>query len=313
MVAEPRDGALPVPHDSAQPRLSTTDLALYALVVFVWGTSWLGMRMQVGVVAPEVSVLWRFTLACPIMFAWAWLAGQRLDFGANAHFRFAAMGLTMFSTNLILFYQASLTIPSGLMAVVFSLASIFNAGLGAIFLGQHVHASVIVAGFVGVAGVGLMFAPELMTHELDRKALIGLVQCVVATLSFCLGNIVSASSQRQRLPVLSSTAWGMLYGVVILALFSLARGNAFIIEPTVKYLASLAWLAIVASVIAFAAFLTLVGRAGAARAGYMTILFPVVALGVSTVFEGYRWTPLAVLGLTLVVAGNVMMLRRRPG
>ena len=289
------------------------DLALYALVVLVWGTSWLGMRLQVGVVAPEVSVLWRFALACPIMFGWAWLARQPLAFPRSAHARFAAMGATMFSTNLILFYHASHAIPSGLMAVVFSLASIFNASLGALFLGQWLDRSVLLAAAVGVAGVALMFAPEIIGHELDRAAVVGLLQCVAATLCFCAGNIISASSQRLRLPVLASTAWGMLYGVVFLVLFSLARGNAFIIEPTTRYLAALAWLAIVASVVAFAAFLTLVGRVGAARAGTMTILFPVVALMVSTVFEGYRWSPLAVFGLALVLAGNLMVLRRRSG
>ena len=134
---------------------------------------------------------------------------------------------------------------------------------------------------------------------------------MAATLCFCVGNIISAVSQRARLPVLASTAWGMLYGVAFLLVFSLVRGNAFIVEPTTRYLAALAWFAIVASVVAFAAFLTLVGRVGAARAGTMTILFPVVALLVSTVFEGYRWTPLAALGLALVIAGNLMVLRRR--
>ena len=291
--------------------LARADLALYALVVMVWGTSWLGMRLQVGVVAPEVSVLWRFALACPIMFAWARLAGQSLGFPWSAHVRFAAMGLTMFSTNLILFYYASLAIPSGLMAVVFSLAAIFNAGFGAIFLGTRLDRSLLLAAIVGISGVALMFAPEIISHELDARALLGLVECVAATASFCLGNIISASSQRLRLPVLSSTAWGMLYGVLALSVLSLVRGNAFTIEPTATYLAALVWLAIVASVVAFAAFLTLVGRVGAARAGYMTILFPVVALLASTLFEGYRWTPLAGLGLALVLTGNLMVLRRR--
>ena len=293
--------------------LSSTDLALYGLVVFVWGTSWIGMRQQVGIVAPEISVLWRFVLACPVMFVWAVLAGQPLVFRAGPHLRFAAMGATMFSTNLILFYHASLAIPSGLMAVVFSLAAIFNASFGAIFLAQPIDRSVILAAVVGVAGVALMFAPEIVSHELDRNALIGLAQCVSATACFCLGNIVSAASQQQRLPVLSSTAWGMAYGIAILVVVSLVRGNAFIIEPTARYITALIWLAVVASVIAFSAFLTLVGRIGAARAGYMTILFPVVALTVSTLFEGYRWSAVSALGLALVIAGNVMMLRRRAG
>ncbi len=289
--------------------MSTPDLALYALVVFVWGTSWIGMRWQVGVVAPEVSVLWRFALAFPLMFAWAAIAGQRMRHPLSSHVYFAAMGATMFSLNLVLFYTASLYVATGLMAVVFSLASIFNLVLSAIFIGQTIRLRMVLAGIVGLTGVALMFAPEITAQELSGRALIGLGISMLATLCFCSGNIVSAAAQRRGIPVLPGTAWGMLYGTGILAVIAIARGHPLIIEWNFRYIASLLWLAIVASVIAFTAFLTLIGRTSAARAGYMTILFPVVALVVSTFVEGYRWTPLAVLGLTLVIAGNVTVLR----
>ena len=289
--------------------MSPADLALYALVVFVWGTSWIGMRWQVGVVAPEVSVFWRFTMAFPIMFAWALVCGQRLAHDAKAHLMFVGMGATMFSCNLILFYSASLLITTGLMAVVFSIASLFNLVLSAIFMGQPIRMRMLLAGFVGLAGVMLMFAPEIAGHDLSWKAIAGLGMSLLATLCFCSGNIISALVQRRGIPVLSSSAWGMLYGAGILLAISLVRGHAFIVEWTFTYLASLLWLAVVASVIAFTAFLTLVGRIGAPRAGYMTILFPVVALFVSTIVEGYRWTPLAVAGLFLVITGNLLVLR----
>ena len=297
------------PRDTGTAAMSSSDLALYALVVFVWGTSWIGMRWQVGVVAPEVSVLWRFVLAFPLMFAWVAMAGQRLSHPLSSHGYFAAMGATMFSLNLVLFYTASLYVTTGLMAVVFSLASIFNLVLSAIFIGQRIRLRMVVAGIVGLAGVALMFLPEITAHELSQRALIGLGISVLATLCFCSGNIVSAAAQRRGIPVLPGTAWGMLYGTGILAVLAIARGHPLVIEWNFRYIASLLWLAIVASVIAFTAFLTLIGRTSAARAGYMTILFPVVALVVSTFVEGYRWTPLAVLGLILVISGNVMVLR----
>ncbi len=289
--------------------MSSSDLALYALVVLVWGTSWIGMRWQVGVVAPEVSVLWRFALAFPLMFAWVAIAGQPLRHPLSSHAYFAAMGATMFSLNLVLFYTASLYITTGLMAVVFSIASIFNLVLSAIFIGQRIRMTMVVAGVVGLAGVALMFLPEISQHELSGRALMGLGISMLATLCFCSGNIVSAAAQRRGIPVLPGTAWGMLYGTGILAVISIARGHPLIIEWSFRYIASLLWLAIVASVIAFTAFLTLIGRTSAARAGYMTILFPVVALVVSTFAENYRWSPLAVLGLILVISGNVMVLR----
>lgn len=289
--------------------MSSSDLALYALVVFVWGTSWIGMRWQVGVVAPEVSVLWRFALAFPLMFAWAAIAGHRLRYPPSAHGYFAAMGATMFSLNLVLFYTASLYVATGLMAVVFSLASIFNLVLGAIFIGQPIRMRMVLAGVVGLVGVVSMFAPEIAAHDLSGRALIGLGISLLATLCFCSGNIVSAAAQRRGIPVLPGTAWGMLYGTGILAVIAIARGHPLIIEWSFRYIASLLWLAVVASVVAFTAFLTLIGRTSAARAGYMTILFPVVALVVSTFVEGYRWTPLAVFGLVLVIAGNMSVLR----
>jgi len=295
--------------DTSAAAMSSSDLALYALVVFVWGTSWIGMRWQVGVVAPEVSVLWRFALAFPLMFAWAAMAGQRLRHPPSAHAYFAAMGATMFSLNLVLFYTASLYVATGLMAVVFSLASIFNLVLSAIFIGQRIRWTMVVAGLVGLAGVALMFAPEIIAHELSGRALMGLGISLLATLCFCSDNIVSAAAQRRGIPVLPGTAWGMLYGTGILAVIAIARGHPLIIEWNFRYVASLLWLAIVASVVAFTAFLTLIGRTSAARAGYMTILFPVVALVVSTFVEGYRWTPYAGLGLILVISGNVMVLR----
>lgn len=290
--------------------LGATDLALYAVTVFVWGTSWIALRMQLGVVAPEVSLVWRFAIAVVIMFAWVGVRNGRLAFPLADHLRFAGLGALIFSTNFVLFYYGGLTVPSGLLAVVFSLASVVNLFLGVVFLGQRLDGRIVLGGVAGALGVGAMFAPQILGTGFDHAGLVGLGLCVLGTLSFCLGNMVAAASQRRGVPVLSANAWGMAYGVLFLALLSLVRGHAFIVEPTVVYLGSLVWLAVTASVIAFACYLTLLSRIGAARAGYTTVLFPVVALALSTVFEGYRWTPLAVAGLVLVLAGNVLVLRR---
>src|SRR5690606_25944750 len=82
-------------------------LALYALLVFCWGTSWYAMKLQVGVVAPEVSIVWRFLLAAPVMLAWAAARGMRLRYPLADHARFALMGVLMFSTNFILAYYGA--------------------------------------------------------------------------------------------------------------------------------------------------------------------------------------------------------------
>jgi drug/metabolite transporter (DMT)-like permease len=279
--------------------------------VLLWGTSWIALHWQLGVVAPEVSVLWRLVVAAVLMTLWAVASGMTMRFPMRQHVRFAGMGLTLFSTNFLCFYYSGQTVPSGLLAVVFSLASVVNLALGRLFFGQTIEARAALAGLGGVAGVALMFWPQLAGHSFDALAAVGFGLALAGTVSFCIGNQLSARIQRQGVPVITGTAGGMIYGSGFLALFVLLHGAPVTIEWTPRYLLSLLWLGAAASVAGFASYLTLVGRIGAARAGYATVLFPVVALAVSTVFEDYHWTAIAVLGLALVIAGNVLILSGR--
>jgi len=290
---------------------SASDYGLYAATVLAWGFSWIAMKGQVATVAPEVSVFWRFVLASAIMMAWARYRGHSLAFPVKDHLRFAGLGALIFSTNFTLFYYGAAVLPSGLLAVIFSTASIFNLFLGLVLFGQRPNLMALVAGLLGFAGIGLMFWPKLAGAEFNTQAAIGLALCVGGTLSFCLGNMVSADAQKKGIGVTPATAWGMVYGMVFLGLFSALRGQRFAVEISLQYLGSLVYLAVVASVIAFASYLTLLGRIGSTRAGYATVMFPVVALTLSTIFEGYQWTPLAAAGLVCVLGGNLMMLRAR--
>lgn len=296
-----------------QRPLDATDALLYAAVIVFWGTSWIAMKAQLGIVAPEVSLVWRFMIAAAVMFAAMLLSRRNMSFPLKDHLRFAGLGALIFSTNFALFYHGAQHLPSGLLSVVFSLASVFNIFLGALLFSQRISARLLLGALLGFAGVGAMFWPQLAGTGLDGKALAGLGLCVGGTLSFCLGNMLSASNQRAGLPVLPANAWGMAYGMVFLALFALARGDTFIIEWTPRYLGSLVFLAIAASVLAFAAYLTLLGRIGAARTGYSTVIYPVVALAISTLFEDYHWSAPAIAGLALVLSGNLLVLRTPRG
>jgi drug/metabolite transporter (DMT)-like permease len=291
--------------------LTSKDLGLYGLTVFSWGFSWIAMKGQVANVAPEVSVFWRFVLAASVMLGWSLIRRERLAFPLRTHLRFAALGLFIFSTNFTLFYYGAKYLPSGLLAVVFSLASVFNLILGVILFRQRPKLIILGAGLIGFTGIALMFWPQIAGAELNFDALLGLALCTVGTLSFCLGNMVSTSNQKAGISITSATTWGMIYGMALLGTFSLLRGDSFAVDLTLTYLGSLAYLSIIASVLAFASYLTLLGRIGPARAGYSTVIFPVVALTVSTIFEGYVWTFAALLGLVFVIAGNVIMLRSR--
>ncbi|MFL5056060.1 MAG: DMT family transporter [Microvirga sp.] len=290
-------------------RLAPADLGLYAVTVFVWGTSWIALKGQLGEVSPEVSTLWRFLIAAPLMWLWALARGDALAYPAADHRRFAAAGALMFSSNFVLFLYGGQYLPSGLLAVVFSLVSILNLLLGAAFLGQPIVPRVAVGGMLGAAGIALLYSPQI-AGGVERGALLGLAFCLAGTLSFCAGNLVSTAIQRRGVPLLAATAWGMTYGVATLAAIVLVRGQPLIVEWTPRYLGATVYLALFASVVAFASYLTLLRRIGAARAGYATVLFPIVALAVSTLVEGYRWTLAAILGAALALAGNVLVLRR---
>lgn len=287
------------------------DLGLYGVTVFAWSTSWIALKMQVGVVAPEVSVFWRFLFAAALMLGWCAAAGYPLRFPLRTHLRFAATGALIFSLNFLCFYYGGLTLASGLLSVIFSLAAVVNLVLGVLLFHQRVDLRVALGALVGFLGVALMFWPEIIGHALGTAALGGLLLCCLGTLLFCLGNMLSASNQAHDLPVVPSTAWGMVYGTALMGVVALVLGRRFEMELTPAYLGGLAWLSVVSSVIAFSCYLTLLGRIGAARAGYATVIFPVFALAVSTLFEGYVWTVPALLGLAAVLAGNVIVLRSR--
>ncbi len=291
-------------------RFDGTTFGLYAATVFLWGVSWIALHAQLGVVAPEMSVLWRFLLAAALMWGWVLATGHRVRFAAADHLRFAAVGFCLFSANFVSFYYGGLSVPSGLLSVVFSLASVFNLVLSFVVFRQRVEPRVALGGVIGVAGIGLLFWPEIAGAGFNADALKGLALCVMGTLFFCSGNMVSTLVQRRGVPLLSATAWGMTYGCAVLLALNLLRGNAFVIEPTVRYIGSLLYLSVGASVLAFMAYLTLLRRLGAARAGYSTVLFPIIALAVSTLVEGYQWTVLAVIGVVFALVGNVLVLSK---
>lgn len=288
------------------------DLGLLAAIVFAWSTSWIALKSQVGVVAPEVSVFWRFLLAAPLTFAYAAMRGSALVFPLKAHLGFMAMGALIFSTNFILFYYGAAHLPSGLLSVVFSLASVINLLLAFVLFGDRISLRVALGGLTGFAGVALMFQPEIARAGVaaGSTVLFGLGLCAIGTLSFCFGNMVSSRLQKHGIPVIGATAWGMAYGTIWAGFLGLVTGDRFQLEWTPLYFGSLAWLVLVSTVLAFLTYLTLLGRIGAARAGYATVLFPAFALMISSVLEDYVFTPIALIGLVLVAFGNLLVLRR---
>ncbi len=298
--------------------MSLRDLFLYAAAVFCWGTSWLALRIQAMNAAPETAVFWRFVLATALMAMWVAASGESWRRSRADHRRFLVMGLGIFSTNFILYYHGGKVLTSGLLPVLFSLAAVGNLAMGRLFLGQVITPRLILGACIGILGVALMFSAELAKTQADGPLLVGIGLCMLGTISFCIGNTASALSSRAGVSVLVATAWGMIYGTVWAGFLTLIRGESFAVPLNAPFVVSLLYLVVVATIFAFAAYLTLVKRIGAAKAGYATVMFPVVGLLVSTFAEtlvpgaqgNYSWTPAAVLGLALAIGGNVLVLRR---
>lgn len=289
-------------------RKAAVPVLLFVLIVMIWGSTWIGIKLQLGSVAPAVSVAYRFLLAAACMFAWCAVRRTPLRFPGRTHLRFALVGLLQYCINYVLFYYASEHMVSGLVSIVFALSVGCNIVNGALFLGRKVKPSVVVAALVGVLGLVLVFWEEIVHAGGSRTTALGVMLGVAGTLSFSFGNIVSSKNHQSGLPVVPATAWSMLYGGLFTTVGCLVTGQEFTLELSARYLAGLVYLAAFGSAIAFVAYLTLLGRIGPDRAAFATVVFPLVSLTLSTVFEGYRWTSLAFLGVALILAANAAIL-----
>jgi drug/metabolite transporter (DMT)-like permease len=289
-----------------------TNLIFYFTTVLIWGSTWLAITYQLGPVDPILSVAYRFTLASLLLLAFSALRKINLRFTARQHLFFGLQGALLFSLNYLLVYLAELRLTSGLVAVVFSMLVFLNILIGALVLGTPVRRNVLLGAMIGLVGISLVFLPELRAFSLADRGFVGLLISLGGTLLASMGNIAAAYNQREGLPVVQTNAFGMGYGAILMFGIALLAGAPFRFEATPSYIASLAYLALFGSVVAFGAYLTLLGRIGADRAAYASLLFPLVALGFSTVFEGYRWSAAALVGVLLVLAGNLLVLSR-PG
>lgn len=284
---------------------------LYLSTVLIWGTTFYAIHFQLGDVSPVVSVLWRFLLAAIVLFVWIALKRLPCRFSLLQHGWIALQGLLLFSINYVLVYQATEHLTSGLVAVVFAGVVGMNILNGAIFLGRCVSLAVVLGALLGTAGLALVFWPEVRAASEQPEIIPAIALALVSTLCASLGNIISARNQLEHMPVLQCNAFGMFYGALATYLYVLFSDTPldFSFEPS--YIASLLYLSIFGSVLAFGAYLSLVGKVGADRAAYSTVMFPLVALLISTIFEDYHWPIEAIFGVILVLLGNLLVLNSK--
>jgi len=283
---------------------------LYVVTVLIWGSSWLAIKYQLGSVDPMVSVAYRFLLASAISWLYCRFSGRLMRYSLRDHGFMFLQGASLFALNYWLFYLSELTLTSGLAAVIFSTIVVMNMMNGVLFLKNRLELRVVLGAGIGLFGIILVFWPEVTDFESGSENLFAVSLAVLATLLASLGNIASARNQRKGIPVVQANTFGMTYGALLMLVLSWATGREFTFEVTLPYVSSLVFLSVFASIIAFWTYLTLLGRVGVERAAYATLFFPLVALGFSTVFEDYQWTASAGIGILLILAGNLLILKR---
>lgn len=281
---------------------------IYAVVVLIWGTTWYTIKFQLGVVAPEISLVYRFGLAAVCVFLYARMNGSPLKLSLRDHRMVALQGATLFCLNYWMTYLSTQYLTSGLVAVLFTSIIFFNIVNARIIFGTRIERRVLLAAGAGMLGVALLFLPELQVALHDPTIIHGAVLALAATYLASLGNMAALRNTKAGLPVVTVNAYGLAYGTLGLALIALIRGTPIAFDPRAPYVLSLLYLSLAGTALAFGLYLALIQRIGASRAAYTSVLFPVVALAVSTLFEAYSWSLPAVVGLLVLVAGNALAL-----
>jgi drug/metabolite transporter (DMT)-like permease len=278
----------------------------------IWGTTWIVILGQLGTVPPSWSVTYRFLVAGAVMFAYALFTGAPLRIGREGQIFAAIFGIAQFAFNFNFVYRAEAYVTSGLVAVIFALLIVPNTLFARIFLGTRPSPRFYVGAAIAMAGIGLLFLKEYREAAKGSDAvLLGIGLTMLGVLSASVANVMQATKRAAALPMASLLAWGMLWGTAFDAIFAWITVGPPVIEPTLPYLGGVVYLGVAASAVAFMAYFSLIRMIGPGPAAYSSVIIPIIAMGISTVFEGYRWTLLAGAGGALAMAGLVIALTAR--
>ncbi|NMP31753.1 EamA family transporter [Thalassotalea sp. M1531] len=283
---------------------------LYLLTVLIWGSTWIAINYQLGDVAHEASIAYRFGLAAAVLFIYCWLKKLPLTMNKQQHLSLILFGMALFGFNYFLLYQAQENINSALACIGFSTLLLFNIINARIWYKTPITSQVVLGGSLGLIGIVILFWPEVKSLSLTDATLYGLILCLIGTLSASMGNMISIRNQKAKMPVVQSNAWGMLYGTIFMIFMVIVQGKTFTFEWTTPYISSLLFLSIFGSVIAFGCYLSLMTKIGPHKTSYANILFPAVAVAISTVVEGFAWNNYTIFGFLAIMVGNFVVLAK---
>ncbi|KEQ54590.1 DMT family transporter [Sphingobium chlorophenolicum] len=282
----------------------------FILVTLIWSSTWIVIRDQLGSVPPSWSVCYRFLLAGVAMAIFAKARRVPLNIGGRGLVFAGLLGVAQFVMNFNFVYRAEHFLTSGVVAVVYAMLLIPNSILAYLFFRQPVGRAFVAGSVVAVAGIALMLAHEAASVRSDG-VLLGAALAVAGLLSASVANVMQGMEIARRLPMVAVLAWAMLIGAAVDGLFAWVTVGPPVVEARWSYLAGIAWLGLAGSVVTFPLYFRLIQRMGAGRAAYTSVLIPVIAMLISTLAEGYRWTALAGAGALLAMAGMVVALRTK--
>ncbi len=286
-----------------------SNFQLFTVCVLIWGSTWLAITFQLGTVAPELSVAYRFLLAAGGLFAFCRWRGYRLRYAWRQHLDLVMFGSTMFCLSYIFVYHAEIYIVSAMVAVGYSASPMINMFASRLLFGTPLTARVSIAALLGIVGIVCIFWNEFSKLSHGRDAQLGIVLTILSVIASSAGSMLAMRTQRRGFDTWPSMAWGMFYGGLFALIYAVIIGREFLFEVTFGYVGSLLYLAFFGSIIAFACYLTLLRRLGAAPSSYVGVMVPVVALTISFFFENFQWGWMTTLGVLLSMAGNILMLR----
>jgi drug/metabolite transporter (DMT)-like permease len=288
------------------------NVLLYIVTVLIWGTTWFAIKLQVGHAPDEISILYRAVLAALCLVAWCKLRGFSLQFKLKDHIFLCGLGLAMFSLNYLFVYNATGFIVSGIIAVVFSSVSFLSIVNNFLFFRIKPSLNISLGALVGFGGLCVFFWNDIAQLSIQGNFLKGLMLAGVGTLIFSLGSSISKRNNSAGLEIIPSMTIGMIYGTLAMLIYTLTQSTQFVLPNSFVYWASLIYLVIPGSIVAFLCYLKLIKNIGPELAGYTTVLFPIVALIVSSALEDYAWSFSHLIGLTCVIIGNVLVMRKKP-
>jgi drug/metabolite transporter (DMT)-like permease len=287
------------------------NLILFISTLLCWSPTWYLIKFQFGVVDPLISIFYRFLIASATVFIFLILLKKKLSFNLNQHLWFLLLGVTLFSLNYIFFYLANTFLISGIVTIAFSTILIMN------ILGERIYFKIksskqtlLAAGF-GIIGILIIFEKELLNFKVEDKTHIGIILSFIATFWASTGNLIHQKNFKDKIPFVQSIAYGMLYGSIFTLIVAKFREAELLFDYSFSYISSLLYLAIIGSVVAFYLYLKLLENIGSARAGYIGVIMPIIALIISTIFEGLQWTNNLIYGLPVLIVGCVLILNQK--